>query len=193
MEERTRRIVETAIELAERDGFEAVRLRDVAKQAKVALGTVYRRFHSKEDILAAALQMYITSLQDDLKATPPRANTALDRATAYFTAMTEFLVSKPNLARALLRAVSSGVPEVSGRVTRFQGTMTNLVVLALRGATDEACEVPQDRIEDIAYLLQNMWFAEIVGWAGNLNDPQTVVEHTRMAAVLLIDGARSSA
>ena len=55
MEDRTRRIIETAIELAERDGFEAVRLRDVARLAKVALGTVYRRFQSKEDILVAAL------------------------------------------------------------------------------------------------------------------------------------------
>ena len=30
LEERARRIVETAVELAERGGFEAVRLRDVA-------------------------------------------------------------------------------------------------------------------------------------------------------------------
>ena len=39
MEDRSRRIVETAIELAERGGFEAVRLRDVAAHAGVALGT----------------------------------------------------------------------------------------------------------------------------------------------------------
>ena len=55
MDERARRIVETAVELAEKDGFQAVRLRDIAAQADVALGTVYRRFKSKEDILLAAL------------------------------------------------------------------------------------------------------------------------------------------
>ena len=37
MEERSRRIVETAVELAEQGGFEAVRLRDVAAHAGVAL------------------------------------------------------------------------------------------------------------------------------------------------------------
>ena len=56
MEDRTRRIIETAIRLAERDGYEAVRLRDVADQANVALGTVYRRFRSKQDILVVALE-----------------------------------------------------------------------------------------------------------------------------------------
>ena len=40
-----------AIELAERGGFEGVRLRDVAAHADVALGTLYRRFRSKEDLL----------------------------------------------------------------------------------------------------------------------------------------------
>ena len=55
MEERSRRIVDTAIELANRGGYEAVRLRDVAADAGVALGTVYKRFESKEAILLAAL------------------------------------------------------------------------------------------------------------------------------------------
>ena len=45
LEERARRIIETTIELAEQGGFEAVRLRDVAAHAEVAMGTLYRRFH----------------------------------------------------------------------------------------------------------------------------------------------------
>ncbi|MGH0031401.1 MAG: helix-turn-helix domain-containing protein [Myxococcota bacterium] len=57
MEERSRRIVGAAIELAEQGGFEAVRLRDVAAQANVALGTLYRRLRSKEDLLLAALEL----------------------------------------------------------------------------------------------------------------------------------------
>ncbi len=59
MEERSRRIVESAVELAEKGGFEAVRLRDVASHAGVALGTLYRRFRSKEDLLLAALELQI--------------------------------------------------------------------------------------------------------------------------------------
>ena len=35
------------MELAEEGGFEAVRLRDLASHADVALGTLYKRFRSK--------------------------------------------------------------------------------------------------------------------------------------------------
>jgi AcrR family transcriptional regulator len=47
MDDRAKRIVDTAVALAERDGYQAVRLRDVAATAQVALGTVYKRFASK--------------------------------------------------------------------------------------------------------------------------------------------------
>ena len=41
MEDREARIIATAVALAEQGGFEAVRLRDVAAHAGVALGTNY--------------------------------------------------------------------------------------------------------------------------------------------------------
>ena len=53
LDERAQRIVDTAVALAERDGFAAVRLRDVAATANVALGTVARdergRFHVTDE------------------------------------------------------------------------------------------------------------------------------------------------
>ena len=44
---RHRRIVDAVIELAEKGGFEGVRLRDVAEVTEVALSTLYTYFHSK--------------------------------------------------------------------------------------------------------------------------------------------------
>jgi AcrR family transcriptional regulator len=75
MEERARRIVESAVELAEKGGFEAVRLRDVAAHAGVALGTLYRRFRSKEDLLLAALEQEIADHQQRLMQRPPKGDT----------------------------------------------------------------------------------------------------------------------
>ena len=62
MDERARRIVKTAVEFAEKGGFEAVRLRDVASKAGVALGTLYRHFRSKEDLLMAGLSLEAEAL-----------------------------------------------------------------------------------------------------------------------------------
>ena len=75
MDERSQRIVKTAIDLAEEGGFEAVRLRDVAAHAKVALGTVYKRFRSKEDMLVAALALEVSQLEHLINVTPPTGET----------------------------------------------------------------------------------------------------------------------
>ena len=52
---RIRRIVDAAVALAEQGGFDAVRLRDVAEASGVALGTLYKYFRSKEEILLFAV------------------------------------------------------------------------------------------------------------------------------------------
>ena len=70
MDDRTLRILSAAMELAERDGYEAVRLRDLAAKADVALGTVYKRFSSKEDILAAALELQVSRLHELIRSNP---------------------------------------------------------------------------------------------------------------------------
>src|SRR5439155_6891995 len=84
MEEKRSRILETAIELAEKGGFENVRLRDVAAQAEVALGTLYKRFPSKESILIAALEMEAEKLEKRMSKNPSEGNDALDRVIVFF-------------------------------------------------------------------------------------------------------------
>ena len=104
MDERSRRIIQTAVELAERDGFTAVRLRDVAAKAEVALGTVYRRFPTKESILVAALALESRQLQQIMSKGVSIEGTPLERISGFFTVATRGLLAKPHLARALLRS-----------------------------------------------------------------------------------------
>ena len=130
VEERSRRIIDTAVELAEQGGFEAVRLRDVADQAGVALGTLYRRFRSKEDLLVAALEQEAEDLERRVEARPPRGDTGAERVTSFFAAGTRGLCRRPNLTRAVLRAMTSGDPEIAGKVSRFHDRMTNLITRA---------------------------------------------------------------
>jgi len=55
-QERRDRIVRAAISLLEHGGeYDEIQMRDVAQEAGVALGTVYRYFTSKEHLYAAAL------------------------------------------------------------------------------------------------------------------------------------------
>jgi AcrR family transcriptional regulator len=188
-EERKNRIVETAIELAEQGGFEAVRLRDVAAQAGVALGTLYRRFRSKEDLLVAALEQETADLEKRIVQRPPRGGSALDRVVAFFSIATRGLCKRPNLSRALLRAAASGDPDLAGQVARYHDRMERLMLLALRGEPDAAAEEISERDRRIADALEMIWFGLLVGWSGGLMGQQAIIDRMRASAELVLRGA----
>ena len=185
MEERARRIVDTAVELAERGGFEAVRLRDVASHAGVALGTLYRRFRSKEDLLLAALQREIEEHEQRVLEHPPQGDSALERLTSFFEMTTEAICRRPNLARALVRSVSRGGPDLAQKVAAFHLRIEKLITAALRGETSPASE-PSEAERSLGYVLQLVWFASLVGWAGGLHGQDEIVSQTRTAAELML-------
>jgi len=194
MEERSRRIVETAVELAEKGGFEAVRLRDVASHAGVALGTLYRRFRSKEDLLLAALEREVFEHEQLLNRGLSRGDTPLERLTSFFQGITQALCRKPNLARALIRAVATGEPELTQKVAAFHTRIEALIAAALRGdaAADPSLAISEEE-RSLAYTLQLVWFASLVGWAAGLHGLTAVAEQTQVAAELMLRGAEKGA
>lgn len=181
---RTDRIIEVAMLLAEADGYENVRLRDLAAQADVALGTVYRRFSSKEDILAAALERMVSSLRGALLDAPVPGDTPLERLGVFLELATSALGERPKLAAALFRTVASGDPDLAQRVLSYRDTMTELIVAVLRA--DPHPGPPSDAETAVSRFIQNMWFAEMVGWTGGLHPIEDALRHTREAAARLL-------
>jgi AcrR family transcriptional regulator len=189
MEERSRRIVETAVELAEKGGFEAVRLRDVAAHAGVALGTLYRRFRSKEDLLLAALQQEVSDLRERFERRPPDGDTPLERVGSFFQVATRALCRRPNLARALVRAVATGEPELAQKVAAFHTHLEDLIAAALRGEPLSAAAAPTPEERRLADVLQHVWFSSLIGWSAGLHGQNGIVDDTRAAAELLLRGS----
>jgi AcrR family transcriptional regulator len=192
MEDRSRRIVETAVELAEKGGFEAVRLRDVADQAGVALGTLYRRFRSKEDLLVAALERETEELERRVNARPPRGDTAAERVTALFAAGTRGLCRRPNLTRAFLRATTTGDPEIAEKVASFHDRMGRLIIGAIRGSgavTSGELEPTSEEERTIALLLEHIWFSCLVAWASGNHSQTQIIDQLQSAARLLLRSA----
>lgn len=189
---RLRRIVDAAVRLAEEGGFDGVRLRDVAEESGVALGTLYRYFRSKEDILVFALTEEIDALELRVAAKPPAGGTALERVVSFFSTATRGLTRKPNFARAVLRAVASGEAETTGQVAAFHLRLSAMILAAIRDVRldPDAPRVGLDegtRETAIAFVLQQVWFAALVGWLGGLNTPKSVVAHVGTAAALLLE------
>lgn len=187
VDELSERILDVAMELAERDGYEAVRIRELAEKAGVALGTVYRRFASKEDILAGALERESSRLEERLRDHLLPGARAEDRLDIFFTMATTGLVVRPKLARAMLRTIASGDPELSQKITRFHGRMTLVIVGVMRGQLGiiDAAGTPD---ETIAHFLQHIWFGGLVGWAGGLHPPEAIHAQMKTAARVLLRG-----
>ncbi len=190
---RMHRIEAAAVELAARGGYEAVRLREVADASRVALGTLYRYFPSKDHILLHALNQELVRLEARLATRPPRGASALDRVAGFFLAATRGLTLRPELARAYLRAVVSGAEGATIAVAGFHLRTTRMLIAALDGRApdparplDEPVGTPRDR--QLALTLEQVWFAALVGWAGGLHPIETVGERVREAAALLLAG-----
>ena len=194
LEERSRRIVETAVELAERGGFEAVRLRDVASDAGVALGTLYRRFRSKEDLLIAALAVETGNLERQFVQRGVRGESELDRVMDFFGLVNRGLLRRKNLARALIRAVSSGEPGLAQEMASYHQRVQRMLVMALRGevSSREGELLDPDstaRERQRAETLEQCWFALLVGWSGGVNDQAEVLKRTQASAQLILEGS----
>lgn len=186
MDERTRRIVGVTIELAEKGGFEGVRLRDVADRAGVALGTLYRRFRSKEELLMVAFELQVEAFERRMVLEPARGDGPLERAESFFVRFTEGICSRPQLARALLRSLVAGGPELGDRVQSFNTRIEEMLAEALRGDGESA---PDEREWRMAQALVRVWFALLTGWSSGQHEVRTVVSETRSAAELMLGGA----
>lgn len=185
------RIFDVAIALAEEGGYDNVRQRDVAARAGVALGTLYKRFRSKEDILSAALARETEKLERKIEKGPVKGDTAEDRLVAFYSLLTRALVRRPHFARAVLRAMASGQPEVARHVVAYQGRMNGLIIAAMRGVGslsygDAAAAPPTEREQTLALLLQQNWFASLIGWSAGLHNQADILEHVRTAARLYL-------
>ncbi|MGH7291441.1 MAG: TetR/AcrR family transcriptional regulator, partial [Myxococcota bacterium] len=191
---RMRRIVDAAVELAEQGGFDAVRLRDVAERSDVALGTLYKYFRGKEDILLFAFNEGLARLEQALFERPVSGTTSLERVTEFFRRATRGLLQNPQLGSALVRAMSGGDRETAVHIAGSNRRIARMLVAALRDqrvdpATPLADFAP-GRIEaEFCDALIGVWFAGLIGWViGNEPDLEAISQKMNVAARLMLEG-----
>ena len=183
------RILEATIELAVAGGYDAVRQRDVAARAKVALATVYARFASKDLLLAAALDVDARRWMVELTKRPVRGRTPLTRVTKLFEHMTALLLQRPQLARAALRAATSGDHEAMLRQMVVQQRLHAVMVDALRG-NQRPSPLRGEPALRVATVLTMVWFANLTAWAAGVIDEAMVVDIVRQSAEMLLHGVQ---
>ncbi|MGH0031400.1 MAG: hypothetical protein ACQGVC_16515 [Myxococcota bacterium] len=123
---------------------------------------------------------------------PPAGDTPLARVTGFFEGYTDALCRRPNLARALVRAIASGAPELTLKVASFHARTEALITASLRGepvgpvGADGAAD-PTETERRLVQSLLLVWFASLTGWASGLHERSEILTHTRWAAELMLD------
>jgi len=180
-----KKIMDAAVGLAAKGGLEAMRIRDLVARTGVSSATIYRYFASKEHLLVAALaeQRFALGQPDDA---PPDGTTPAERVINLLRAPTDALTSAPQLAAAMLQAMTSGEPGVAPLLS----TITEPLVEETAHAIHPAHPTRADY--ELARTLQRVWFAALVGWV-TANEAADSINHAvESAAHQLLDRPRVS-
>lgn len=191
---RIRRIVDAAVVLAERGGFDAVRLRDVAESSDVALGTLYKYFPSKEAILLYAVNEGNEGLERLMVDEPPVGDTPALRVADFFARATGTFTRRPDFARAVLRAIAASDQATATQQAGFHLRIGRMIIAAMRGEAPDVSRplsetIGSDREQSIALMLNHVWFAALLGWSSGLHSADAVAERMSQAIDLMLGGS----
>lgn len=174
------RVIEVTMDLASQGGYDAVQMREVAARADVALGTIYRYFTCKDQLLICVMAEWTGQLRDRLNQRPARGDTASAQVADVLQRACRSLERQPLLAASLVRAMSSsdtGVSEANREVGAHIRAMIKPLLVELDAETSEA----------VIVVLNHVWLATLIGWSNGRIVFSQVAEELRMAARLLLD------
>jgi AcrR family transcriptional regulator len=178
------RLLRSAQELIEEDGYAAASVVAISQRTGVAAGTMYRHFASKEELFVELFRSVcdreVRAGQAAAAALPPSA-TAVERMTTVVATFAERALRNPRLAWALIAEPVD--PLVDAERLAYRRRYSELVAHAIRQAI-EAGEIPgQDA---------NLTAAALVGGCGEaLVGPLSPVAGSRPPVPEMLEALRT--
>jgi AcrR family transcriptional regulator len=132
-------------------------MKDVAGEAGVALGTVYRYFQSKDHLFAEVLAHWAAQLQTNVDRRPLKGTTNAARLTDVLHRSMRAFQSWPQLARVVLALESSPDPFTREIFARNMARNTAVYVEALQG-------LPEDVARDVVAVAASVFDLQLRQW-----------------------------
>ncbi|MEY2568978.1 MAG: TetR/AcrR family transcriptional regulator, cholesterol catabolism regulator, partial [Actinomycetota bacterium] len=146
-----------------------------------ALGTIYRYFSSKDHLLAEAQVEWLLDLDRRVSKKPPKGDVLADRVIEVLRRATRAMEQEPQLAEALIVALTSTDPHAA-RCQRETGEVITRIM---------SSSFPQDfdaaTRDDIVRVLGHVWFSSLIGWVNRWYGFDHVGEEVELATHLLLD------
>jgi len=188
--------------LAGEGGYEAVTMRDVAERADVAVGTIYRYYSGKDEILTAGLAGWLGLTRRRVEAGGAPGATPCERLHWLLDRLTDSTDGHRLLICALVRAFGSPDPAVNVHKLKVEEEFRALVVTAIgskaaieavgRGVNASAdagayaaAQVRCIDAEGVARLMGHVWTSALTRWAGGLASDGSVAKELHHAVEML--------
>jgi len=176
------RVVEAAMTLAAEGGYEAVQMREVAEAAHVSLGTIYRYFGGKDDLLLAGLAGWVHVLRRRIDPDSVEEGSAADRLANVLGQAAGAAEGAPLLMTALITALSTTDPAAAQYKLHIESEVREMIVSAIGDA-------PGVDAVGISRVVGHVWLSAITRWVGGLAEAGSVEAELRHSVRMLIPAA----
>jgi len=181
---RTREDIETAaLELMERQGYQATTVEDIARLAGVSSATFFRYFPAKEDVLFATERSAAERMIELVARRADRAQT-LGALAAPVTAFAEEILSETGSRSHRLTRLVMTTPELAGRSMRMRLRWENGLARQLAG--ESGTEEPGLAQVLAAKLAVSCLAAALWQWQRG-DSPASIASDTRRAFAVAAD------
>ncbi len=183
---RYERILRAASSLGAERGLERVQMHDVAKEAGVAIATLYRYFPSKIHLFTAVLAAQVDRLEESARPAPPGAD-PVQMVWEMLARATRGLLSRPLLAGAMIQSNNAASAATVSDAARIDNRMQEAVLRVLR------LEEPTARDVRIARLLMDCWYGVLSSALNGRTSMADAEAEIRLACELLLTGRSNAA
>lgn len=180
---RHRRILRAAAALAAGKGLDRVQMHEVAKDAQVAIGTLYRYFPSKTYLFTAVMAEQVDWL-DRHTAAPRLGQSPEETVHQVLVVASRHLLLRPALAAALIQSTNSAHADQMPQAARAERTIRDLLLRAL--GADE----PSDQDITAVWLLIQCWYGLLSSTLNGRTSLSDAEADLRVACRLLLAPGR---
>ena len=180
---RHRRILRVAADLAAEKGLDRVQMHEVAKDAGVAIGTLYRYFPSKTHLFTAVMAEQVDRV-DSASSGPRDGQAPEDAVYELLVTATRQLMRRPALAAALFQSANSAHATEVPDAARIDRTFQGLLLRTLGISDPSAQDVTAVR------LLMQCWYGQLTSVLNGRTSVPDVEADLLVACRLLLAGRR---